>query len=240
MPKTAWLTLGDHAFASGPVFRRPSSYLAALKRTQSISGARLLMAVWSQFDGQAETHNTVHLGMNARLINRNAKSNVTIGNDCAIRAVIRVESGGYLDIGNSTYAGDNCLISVFDRVTIGAGTLLAHGVQIFDNNSHPIDAHDRVADFRKKLGYKLDREIQIDRRPVRIGARCWLGLNVIVMKGVTIGDDTIVAAGSVVVSDLPSGVLAAGNPARPIKSLLPADGVGLSPDFRNVQTSHAD
>ncbi len=54
---------------------------------------------------------------------------------------------------------------------------------------------------------------------MRIGRRCWLGLNSIVMKGVTIGDGTIVASGGVVVDDLPAGVVAAGNPARVVKIL---------------------
>ena len=54
---------------------------------------------------------------------------------------------------------------------------------------------------------------------VRIGRNAWLGSNVMVLRGVTIGDDTVVGAGSVVTRDLPSGVVAFGNPARIHRSL---------------------
>jgi acetyltransferase-like isoleucine patch superfamily enzyme len=155
-------------------------------------------------------------------LNLNERSCVTIGGDTALRALIRVEAQGRLTIGHSVYLGDGTVISVMDAVSIGDGTLVAHGVQIFDNDSHPVDAADRMADFRKKLGHKLARPIHIGRAPIQIGRRCWLGMNSIVTKGVTIGDDTIVAAGSVVTKDLPAGVLAAGNPARVVKTLDPA------------------
>jgi acetyltransferase-like isoleucine patch superfamily enzyme len=55
--------------------------------------------------------------------------------------------------------------------------------------------------------------------PTRIGARCWLGAHVIVLKGVTIGDGTVIGAGSVVTKSLPAGVIAVGNPARVLKQI---------------------
>ena len=55
--------------------------------------------------------------------------------------------------------------------------------------------------------------------PVRIGRNCWLGAGVIVLPGITIGDNTVVGAGSVVTRDLPSGVVAAGNPCRVLREI---------------------
>ena len=93
---------------------------------------------------------------------------------------------------------------------------------VFDNNSHPINPYAREIQFRRMVGVK-DRQasIVVDGAPVRIGRRCWLGMNSMVMKGVSIGDNTVVAAGSVVISDLPESVIAAGNPARVLRSLTP-------------------
>ena len=63
--------------------------------------------------------------------------------------------------------------------------------------------------------------LEIRSKPIVIGSRCWIGLGSAVMKGVTIGDDTVVAAQSVVTSDLPAGVVAAGNPAKVVRELRP-------------------
>ncbi len=184
------------------------------------------MAVWKQFEANGQLGSPVYLSLNSRLINRNHRDAAKIGSGCALRAIFRLENQGNLTIGNDVYMGDGCLISVMEEVSIGEGTLFAHGVQLFDNDTHPTDAADRVADFRKKLGHKLPRPIEIGHAPVSIGKRCWLGMNSIVMKGVTIGDDTIVASGSVVVKDLPGCVVAAGNPAKPLKRL--GDEIDLS------------
>lgn len=55
--------------------------------------------------------------------------------------------------------------------------------------------------------------------PVKIGKRCWIGAGAIILPGVTVGDDTVIGAGSVVTKDIPSGVVAVGNPCRAIKTL---------------------
>ena len=214
-----YLCIDDHAFAGGPAFLRPSSLLDAVRQTGKIRAGRHMRAVWRQFDRNAELGHKVRLAARARMINLHERGAAAIGDESVIRGIIRVEPAGQVQIGDTVYIGDDCVISAMHKVEIGRGTLLAHGVQIFDNDTHPVDADERVADFRKKLGYKLPGPILIGHAPVRIGQRCWLGMNSIIMKGVTIGDDTIVASGSVIVSDLPSGVVAAGNPGRVVKQL---------------------
>ncbi len=95
--------------------------------------------------------------------------------------------------------------------------LLAHGVQVFDNDTHPTGAAERQAHFRSILKIGPRRDFAIAARPVRIGSRCWLGFSSVVMKGVTIGDDAIVAAAAVVTSDVAAGSVVAGNPARRVR-----------------------
>ena len=72
-------------------------------------------------------------------------------------------------------------------------------------------------------GHPIDPELRSRglqyNMPVRIGRNCWLGAGVIVMPGVTIGDDTVIGAGSVVTKDIPSGVVAVGNPCRVLREV---------------------
>jgi acetyltransferase-like isoleucine patch superfamily enzyme len=93
------------------------------------------------------------------------------------------------------------------RIEIGERSMLGFGSRVFD-----ADLHDLDSETRERI------------EPVRIGARCWIGANVHVLRGVTIGDDVVVGAGSVVTRDLPSRVLAAGVPARVIRPIASREG----------------
>ena len=89
---------------------------------------------------------------------------------------------------------------------MGAYCLIGDSVQIVDADFHGIKPSER-------------RGFSGDVKSVRIGTNVWLGSRVIVLKGVTIGNDSIIAAGAVVVSDIPSSVIAGGVPAKVIKNL---------------------
>jgi acetyltransferase-like isoleucine patch superfamily enzyme len=95
-------------------------------------------------------------------------------------------------------------------IEIGDGTLLAPNVQIYDNPSHPVSPAARL----RNDSFALE-----DARPVRIGENVWIGTGAMVMRGVTIGDGSIVAAASVVTRDVPPASLVAGNPATVIRSI---------------------
>jgi acetyltransferase-like isoleucine patch superfamily enzyme len=213
-----YLTTTDHAFASGPVFVRPESEGAAIATVGNEAEGSLLWAVFESYERSAELGQGVRLGTRARLVSKNAQKRVKIGANCAIRGIIRCESGGQISIGDLVYIGDDVIISAQHSIEIGELTLLAHGVQIFDNDSHPADADEREAHFKAILGLQSAVAYRIESAPVKIGRRCWIGFNSAIMKGVTIGDDSIVAAGSMVTKDVPAGVIVAGNPARIVKS----------------------
>ncbi len=91
-------------------------------------------------------------------------------------------------------------------IAIGASTMIAAECYLSDSDWH--DTYDRTAE-REKF------------RPIRIGENCWIGLRSIIGKGVTIGDNSIVGAGSVVMAPVPANVVVAGNPARIVKELDP-------------------
>lgn len=217
--KRSYLRPGDHAFANGPVFQRPVSLRAARGMFDRKEDGDLLWDVFAMFEDNAECGDGLRLGMGARLINHNSPHSVRIGRDCTIRGAIRCEVGGVVDIGDTAYVGDSATISAQTKIEIGELTLLAHGVHIFDNDTHPSDPAEREAHFKSILGLVEEQPQQIGAKPVRIGRSCWVGFNAAIMKGVGIGDESIVAAHSVVVDNIPPRSLAAGNPARIVKSL---------------------
>jgi acetyltransferase-like isoleucine patch superfamily enzyme len=210
----------DHAFAGGPVYPRPKNLISALVMTRSIPEALLMCSVWKQFTRSSIVGRGVKFGLNARLINLSGRERVWIGKNALIRGILRNELGGGIEIGEDVYIGDQALISVAAFLTIGDGTLLAHGVQVFDNDTHPVCAKERTRHLKMIRGDEAPGAVEIGKEPVRIASRCWIGMNSLIMKGVNVGEETIVAAGSVVVSDLPPRVVAAGNPARVIKNLV--------------------
>lgn len=120
---------------------------------------------------------------------------------------------------------ENIKILSVESVEIGKYTAIANNVTITDNNNHPINP-----DFRKFMrltphGSDARSWIHADHAPVKIGENCWIGENVRIQKGVTIGDNSIIAANSVVTKSVPANCIAAGNPARVVKTdihLIPA------------------
>jgi acetyltransferase-like isoleucine patch superfamily enzyme len=225
MPSTT-LAAGDHAFANGHVYDRVADLDAARRSMTSRTAvatdhdAELLVAVWRQFDAAASVGEGVKLGLNARMINLGPPGQARLEDLCVVRGCLRVEPQGHLRIGSFVYVGDGVIVSAQQEVEIGEATLIAHGVMVFDNDSHPLNASAREVQFRHMLGVR-DRSapVEVASAPVRIGRRCWIGMNSLVMKGVTIGDNTVVASGSVVTADLPAGMVAAGNPARVVRPL---------------------
>ncbi len=219
MPARPYLDPHDHAFANGPVFARPASAAAARALFDRPEDGEVLMAVFDAFERGAELGDGVRLGLHARLLTPDGERRVRIGANAVIRGVIRCEGEGRCEIGPEVYVGDGAIISSWTNVEIGEGTLLAHGAQVFDNDTHPIDAAGRRAHFRAILKLGPRGEAIVGARPVRIGRDCWLGFGAAVMKGVTLGEEAIVAAGAVVTSDVRPRTIVAGNPARMVRRL---------------------
>jgi acetyltransferase-like isoleucine patch superfamily enzyme len=165
----------------------------------------------------------LQLTSRAWCVNPARPEHIRLGESVICRGLLAVERfhHGHITIGDHVYLGDDTIISSAERVEIGAYTMLAHGAQVYDNDSHPMDATARERDQLIAVGRLKGERPGIGRAAVSIGDHCWIGTNAIVVKGVRIGPGTVVAAGSVVASDLPPFTLAAGNPARVIRSLAP-------------------
>ena len=122
------------------------------------------------------------------------------------RCSLNVHDGGRLVIGDSVFLNYGVAISAHLLVEIGDGTHIGQDTLILDCDFHSLKVSERTTSHGEP-------------RPINIGSNVWLGARVIVLKGVSIGPSTVVAAGSVVARSLPEGVVAAGNPARVIRAL---------------------
>lgn len=162
----------------------------------------------------------VHVGRNFKILRGaiqgipylNGKLYIEIGDNVTLHSVItfsgsKVFERPTLRIGNSSYLGSRVSVYVANEVSIGDDCYIANDVIIRDNDGHPRDYMER------RNNHPVCKE---DVKPVKIGNDVWIGSNVIILKGVTIGDRAIVATGSVVTKDVASDSIVAGNPARMI------------------------
>ena len=133
-----------------------------------------------------------------------------VGENCYIESPYFANWGGHhVHLGSNIYANAGLKLVDDTHIYIGDCTMLGPHVTIA-TASHPIDPELRS----RGLQYNL---------PVRIGRNCWLGAGVIVMPGVTIGDNVVIGAGSIVTKDIPSDVVAVGNPCRVLRAVSEHD-----------------
>lgn len=110
-------------------------------------------------------------------------------------------------IGDRTEFNNGCMLkSEGAGITVGRDCLFGAGIEIFDSDFHDTDPARRRANTQRMA-------------PVEIGDNVFVGMGVRILKGVKIGSDSVIGAGAVVSSSIPSGVVAVGNPARVVRKL---------------------
>lgn len=134
-------------------------------------------------------------------------ASVEIGAGSCVRTGAELKVDGTLRIGRRVLIGAWSTLSVLDGLEIGDDCLLAERVSIRDHDHRYADPGVPVAE----QGYEV--------APVRLGRNVWLGCNVTLLKGVSLGDSCVVGAGAVVTSSFPAGCVIAGVPARELKRL---------------------
>lgn len=126
-----------------------------------------------------------------------------VGPDCYVEPPLHANWGCHTHFGRGVYANFNLTLVDDTHIYVGDNTMIGPNVTIA-TAGHPIDPELRG----RGLQYNM---------PVRIGRNCWLGAGVIVLPGVTVGDNTVIGAGSVVTRDIPANVVAVGNPCRVLR-----------------------
>lgn len=133
-----------------------------------------------------------------------------IGDDCYIEPPLRSNWGGHhVHFGNGVYANFNLTLVDDTHIYVGDYTMIGPNVTIA-TAGHPI-----LPELREKA-YQFNQ-------PVHIGRNCWLGAGVVVLPGVTIGDNSVIGAGSIVTKDIPANVVAVGNPCRVMREISEYD-----------------
>lgn len=156
---------------------------------------------------------------NTRPSQRNIRNQIikklfnSVGENAWIESPFNCDYGNNITVGDNFYSNTNCTILDCAKVTIGNNVWIGPNVSLYTPN-HAIDAIER------KAGYEISL-------PINIGDNVWIGGSVTIVPGVTIGENTIIGAGSVVTSDIPSNVIAFGIPCRVIRSITENDKIGF-------------
>ncbi len=132
-----------------------------------------------------------------------------MGENCYIKPTFQCDYGSNIYLGDHFYANCDCVFLDVAPITIGRDAYLAPRVCLY-TAGHPTTPEVRNADLEFGL-------------PITIGDSVWIGGNAVILPGVTIGSGTIIAAGSVVTRDIPSNVIAGGNPCKILRPLTDAD-----------------
>lgn len=184
-------------------------------------GIRIFKPCMSFFDSQSSVHVEHYLNFNKQWDNMRVFQNKMAGAlyvarnaslevdsfDVYAGSRINVNEGAVLRMG-SGYMNYDCVVDVFSSVTIGHNVVISERVAIRDSDNHVVWEQDD----------QTDKEAKPMTSPVVIEDHVWIGMNAIILKGVTIGEGSIIAAGSIVNKDVPAHCLVAGVPAKVIKT----------------------
>lgn len=127
------------------------------------------------------------------------------GENLHIESDFKADYGYNIEVGENFYANYDCLLLDICPIIIGDNAMLAPGVHIY-SATHPLDPTERNSG--RELG-----------KPVKIGNNVWIGGRSVIIPGVTLGDNVVVAAGSVVTKSFPDNVVIGGNPAKILKRI---------------------
>ena len=134
-----------------------------------------------------------------------------LGDNCTILSPFVTDYGCYSHIGHDTFINHNAYIMDGGGITIGHHCFIGPNCGMY-TAIHPLIAEERNAGLEKAL-------------PITIGDNCWIGADVTILPGVTIGEHTVIGAKSVVTKDIPDHVIALGNPCRVIRSITEKDSI---------------
>ena len=170
---------------------------------------------------------TVNRGIILRLDKPENRKYLSIGTDSIVTGNFIFESSeGQVKIGNHSYVGGGTFISR-SSIEIGNYVTIAWGGTFYDHDSHSLDymmrrkdIDDELEDIRNGQNFIEHKDWSVvNSKPIKICDDAWIGMNVIILKGVTIGEGAVVGAGSVVTKDVPAWTVVAGNPAKVVKEL---------------------
>lgn len=179
-----------------------------------------IMSVQSECCALMREYNKLGLGNEEEMLELLPKMFAEVGENCFILPPFYANWGGaHTHLGKHVFANFNLTLVDDGNIYIGDDTMIAPNVTIA-TAGHPINAKLR----QRGLQYNAD---------VHIGKNVWIGAGCVILPGVTIGDNTVIGAGSVVTKDIPSGVVAVGNPCRVMREVNEHDDEYFFKDLKN-------
>jgi len=165
--------------------------------------------------GKNSDINNLDIAIAAEL--KDGDCNIVIGEDSILHCkIVLYNSNSKVNIGNRVYIGPDTSLFCNCNIVIEDDILFSWGITLIDTNAHAIDFNNRKNDvFNWKQGTK--DWSHVSNAPILIKSKSWIGFNSIITKGVTIGEEAIVACGSVVVKNVEDKTVVGGNPAVIIK-----------------------
>lgn len=169
----------------------------------------------------------INRGITIRLDTPENRKYLIVGNKSIVSGKFIFESKtGKIVIGDKCFIGGSTFIS-HSSITIGNHVTIAWGSTIYDHDSHSLDYRDRRKDVEDEYNDIVNGRNFIEHKdwsnvrtePIIIEDDVWIGMNCIILKGVTIGRGAVIGGGSIVTHDVPAWKVVAGNPAKIIKTL---------------------
>lgn len=205
-------------------------FLKRLKKPETIASPALTS--WDIYSDYVKIHPTVIIDPSASIIIFNPPDPpeicLEIGEYSHIYSTFNIlRPNAKIKIGKRCQLGMVNFISA-ESIMIGDDVLMAWGITIMDTDSHAIEWKNRANDVSQCYkDYLQDRNNFIKNKDwsyvmskqISIGDRAWIGFNASILKGVSIGQESIIGAGSVVVDDIPSFAVSMGNPAKVLKTI---------------------
>lgn len=184
-------------------------------------------SVYSKIKKQLRINGNISIGSNSnieacKIFHADLKKgllNIEIGKDCLLEGTIVLYTNqSKVKIGDRTFIGKDTTIYCYNEVEIGNDIMFSWGITLIDTNAHSLKSSDRMNDVVDwKKGAEFKDWSKVSNQKVTIANKSWIGFNSIILKGVTIGEGAIVAAGSVVTKDVAPYTIVGGNPAKCIK-----------------------
>lgn len=175
----------------------------------------------------------VHYGKNMKIYNKvyvAGQGTISIGDNFVfisgdslnpicrnIRGSFFTSLNGNISIGNNVGISSACLWA-YKQIVIGDNVNIGGDCLILDTDAHPVNYLKRRSDYRSSMSWSQYQK-EIPTKPIYIEDDVWIGAKCIILKGVTIGEGSIIAAGSIVTKDVPANVIAGGNPCKVIKKI---------------------
>lgn len=155
-----------------------------------------------------------------KLIDGAKKENIIIGNNVMLNCELVASGPGIIIIEDYASLRVGTVVGSVNSIKIRKGAVISNDVKIYDNNNHPVNSNERCAMVISGWGSDEWKWIKSASKAIDIGENVWVGQYSRICKGVVIGNNSIVAASTVVTKSIPSNVIVAGNPGKIVKKIL--------------------